>query len=105
MHERSHAGLCRKNSLQGVVTATRGSRGKGRVSSRFHPQITVPRGHCSMASARNDFRALREMRWRSTFRVLWTAAYADKSAAPIPVTWTAASCVPSCLSLPSLAFP
>ena len=35
--------------------------------------------HCSIAEARNDFSALREMRWRSTLKVLWTAARTDKN--------------------------
>lgn len=34
--------------------------------------------HCAMAAARKGFRVLREMRWGSMLKVLWTAAWADR---------------------------
>lgn len=67
------------NIADGFVTVT-GSGHAGRIQT-FVPDYTLaavaPR-HCSMAAARKGFRVLREMRWRSMLKVLWTAAWADR---------------------------
>ncbi len=50
----------------------------GAVRRSIHAQVAAASRHCSMAPPRKLFRVLRETRWRSTLKVLWTAAWADR---------------------------